>query len=133
MKQFLLSLNPLRLDPEKQKNQPQAAIALLATLIIGLAGVLGWTPIASAAEIGNGQPAAEQIDRAYSQFSQEAGLQEEIFQERLQQGENPDKLPQPYKRIKNLDDREVPETSLVETAVSKTRQAIEDLTGKGKE
>lgn len=115
MRQVLLEL--------KQKRR--AAIVLLATVLIWLSSFAFLSPAATAApEVGAGQPADESIDRAYSQFSQEAGLQEEIFQKRMQEGENPDKLPQPYKRIESLDDREVPETSLVETAVSKARQLV---------
>lgn len=116
MKRVLLQLNQYR----------RAAIGFLATVLIGLSSCFGfWMPIANAApSVGNGQPADETIDRAYSQFSQEAGLQEEIFQKRLQEGENPEKLRQPYKRIENFKGEEVPETSLVETAVSKARQLV---------
>lgn len=121
MKQILLTL----------KQKQFAAIALLVTLLIWMGGcLLPLTGAATAAPtMGNGQAADEQIDRAYSEFSQEAGLQEEIFQKRVEEGENPESLPQPYKRIQSLTDREVPETSLVETAVSKTRQLVNDLKG----
>lgn len=96
------------------------AIALLAVMLFGLGGF--------AAEAAPSVDAEEAIDRAYT-LSEEAGLQEEIYQERLEEAESPDNLPKPYERILDLDGNPVPETSLVEKTVEKARELIEDVTG----
>ncbi|NJL23078.1 MAG: hypothetical protein HC895_23260 [Leptolyngbyaceae cyanobacterium SM1_3_5] len=96
------------------------AIALLAVTLLGWGGLT-----AQAAPSVN---AEEAIDRAYT-MSEEAGLQEEIYQERIEEAESPDNLPKPYERILDLKGNPVPETSLVEKTVEKARELIEDVKG----
>lgn len=68
------------------------------------------------------------IDRAY-QEDEAAGIREEIYQQRLQEGQNPENMPKPYKRIVDAQGKEVPETSLIETSVSKVRQLTKKIAG----
>lgn len=70
----------------------------------------------------------EKIDRAYEE-SEATGIAEEIYQKRLQEGQNPEKLPQPYKRIVDLEGKEVPETSFIEKSVTTVRDTVEKITG----
>ena len=65
----------------------------------------------------------EKIDRAYD-LREGVGMEEEIFQEKLSEGQNPEKLPNPYKRVKGVDGQEVPETSLLEEAVGKVKELV---------
>ena len=71
----------------------------------------------------------EKIDRAYEE-SEGTGIAEEVYQQRLREGQNPEKMPKPYTRIVDLEGKEVPETSFVEKSVSKVRDAVEKVTGK---
>ncbi|HEY9698564.1 MAG TPA: hypothetical protein V6D10_14975 [Trichocoleus sp.] len=103
-------------------------IALLLTVWVWVTGSLILPHFASDALAAPQQE--ERLDRAYEEFGQGAGLQEEIFQERVQQGENPEDLPKPYKRIKNFEGKEVPPTSLLEKTVSKAQDLVEKVTGK---
>ncbi|WP_190376664.1 hypothetical protein [Leptolyngbya sp. FACHB-17] len=73
--------------------------------------------------------AEEQIDRAFEE-TEAAGIQEEIYQQRLQEGQDPEKMPGPFKRIVDAEGKEVPETSLIETSVSKVRELTQKVTGK---
>ncbi|MBD2092801.1 hypothetical protein H6F67_23405 [Microcoleus sp. FACHB-1515] len=99
--------------------QKALAIALLAVMLFGLGEFAAQAATTSADEA---------IDRAYT-LSEEAGLQEEIYQQRLEEAESPDNLPKPYERVLDLNGNPVPETSLVEKTVEKARELIEDVTG----
>lgn len=70
------------------------------------------------------------VDRAYEEFSLEAGNQEEIYQQRLKEGQDPEKMPGPFKRVPSLADssKEVPETSAVETTISRVRELVDNVT-----
>ncbi|HEY9736326.1 MAG TPA: hypothetical protein V6D06_08590 [Trichocoleus sp.] len=70
----------------------------------------------------------EQVGRAYDEFGQSTGIREEIYQERLQEGQDPEKMPKPYKRVPSFADssKEVPPTSALETTVSRVREAVEN-------
>lgn len=72
----------------------------------------------------------DKIERAYDGYGADSGIREEIYQERLKEGENPEKMPKPFKRIKDLNNKEVPETSLLETTVSKVRELVGDTNDK---
>ena len=102
------------------------AIAVLLTVWVGITGLL-LLPYPSPAVAAPAQE--EQLDRAYEEFGQTTGLQEEIFQERVQEGENPEELPKPYKRIRNFEGKEVPPTSLLEKTVSKAKNVVEQVKG----
>jgi hypothetical protein len=69
---------------------------------------------------------ADKIDRAYK-FSEDTGIEEEVYQRRLEEGQDPEAMPKPYKRIKNAEGQLVPETSLLETTVEKTREFVENI------
>lgn len=85
---------------------------------------------AYAADTGSTLSSQESIERAYEEFGEATGIREEVYQQRLSEGQNPEKMPKPYKRVESFADRkEVPATSLVETAVSKTRSVVEKATG----
>lgn len=73
--------------------------------------------------------AEEKIDRAYEE-TEAAGIQEEIYQQRLQEGQTPEMMRGPLKRTVDVEGKEVPETSLVETSVSKVRELTKKVTGK---
>lgn len=72
----------------------------------------------------------DKIERAYDGFSEGTGIAEEVYQQRLKEGENPEKMPKPYRRIVDLEGKEVPETSFVEKSVSQAKQLVEKVTGK---
>ncbi|HEY9877861.1 MAG TPA: hypothetical protein V6D29_05360 [Leptolyngbyaceae cyanobacterium] len=103
-------------------------LALIALLVVPLYWLDLQPSYAASAkpELSNENP----VDRAYEEFSLEAGIQEEIYQERLKQGEDPEKMPGPFKRVPSLADssKEVPETSAVETTISRVRELVEDVT-----
>lgn len=71
----------------------------------------------------------EKIDRAYEE-SEATGIAEEIYQQRLKEGQNPEKMPKPFKHIVDLEGKEVPDSSITEKAVAGVREAIEKVTGK---
>lgn len=81
-----------------------------------------------AASMSSSVSAEERLDRAYEE-TEAAGIQEEIYQQRLQEGQNPEKMPKPYKRIVDAEGKEVPETSLIETSVSKIQQLTKKIAG----
>lgn len=72
----------------------------------------------------------DKIERAYDAYGADSGIREEIYQERLKSGQNPEQMPKPFKRIKDLNNKEVPETSLLETTVSKVRELVGDTNDK---
>ncbi|MBE9009524.1 hypothetical protein IQ250_04825 [Pseudanabaenaceae cyanobacterium LEGE 13415] len=72
--------------------------------------------------------AEEATDRAYEE-TEAAGIQEEIYQQRVQEGQDPEKMPQPFKRFVDAQGKEVPQTSLVETSVSKVRELTKKIAG----
>jgi hypothetical protein len=77
----------------------------------------------------SGQISAEdKTDRAYEE-TEAAGLQEEIYQQRVQEGQRPEAMPQPFKRIVDAKGKEVPQTSWIETSVSKARQLTQKMMG----
>ncbi|MBW4422531.1 MAG: hypothetical protein KME13_25520 [Myxacorys californica WJT36-NPBG1] len=101
------------------------AVAVLLTLLtmtswIGLSQASFAAPSAS-----NAVSPEDQEERAYDGFSTSTGIQEDTYQQRLQEGQDPEKMPKPYKRIKDAQGKEVPETSFVEKSVSKVRQLID--------
>jgi hypothetical protein len=71
----------------------------------------------------------DQLDRAY-EYTERAGQEEEIYRERLEEGQDPESMPKPFRRIEDLQGQEVPETSSLETAVSKVRSLVEPKTDK---
>ena len=93
---------------------------------VSLLVMMGWMAQPSFADSLTPE---EKIDRAYEE-SEGTGIAEEVYQQRLQAGQNPEKMPKPYTRIADLEGKEVPETSFVEKSVSKVRDAIEKATGK---
>lgn len=72
----------------------------------------------------------DKVERAYDGFSEATGIAEETYQQRVSEGQDPKKMPQPYQRITNLEGKEVPATSLVESTVSKAKGLVEKVTGK---
>ncbi|HEY9879930.1 MAG TPA: hypothetical protein V6D29_15860 [Leptolyngbyaceae cyanobacterium] len=101
-------------------------LALIAMLVLPLFWLDLQPSYAASAQANNENP----VDRAYEEFSLEAGNQEEIYQERLKQGEDPEKMPGPFKRVPSLADssKEVPETSAVETTISRVRELVDNVT-----
>jgi hypothetical protein len=71
----------------------------------------------------------EKTNRAYDEYSEAAGIQEDVYQQRLKEGQDPEKMPKPYKRIKDSQGKEVPETSFVEKSVSKVRGLVDNVSG----
>ncbi|MGF1481275.1 MAG: hypothetical protein ACFB4I_17625 [Cyanophyceae cyanobacterium] len=67
----------------------------------------------------------EKIDRAYD-LREGVGMEEEFFQEEVQEGNNPENMPAPYKRVTGAEGQKVPETSPLEEIVGKVREAIGD-------
>ncbi|MBD2258033.1 hypothetical protein [Pseudanabaena sp. FACHB-2040] len=105
------------------------AAVVLAGLLTLISLGTGLQPSYAAAEPPN--PAVNQeVERAYNVYGQETGAQEEIYQQRLREGENPETMPDPYKRVPSLADKtkEVPETSALETTVSRLRELIDNAT-----
>lgn len=105
---------------------------VLAVLLLAASGFTALTQPSNAGYPGEKLNTEEQIDRAYDGFGQDAGREEEIYRQRLNEGQNPEKMPKPFKRIPSVEDKnkEVPQTSGLETAVSKVRGAIDSATGK---
>ncbi len=104
--------------------------ALSLVTLIGLSGLFLFfqQPSYAATATSNQLSREEEIDRAY-EYRQGAGEREEIYQKRLEEGQNPEKMPKPFERILDLNEqKEVPETSLVEKSVSKVREIIEGET-----
>lgn len=106
--------------------------ALMVGLVI-LVGVSSFflslgQPDGLAATLENQPAPTEQTDRAY-EFRIGAGIREEAYQQRVRDGEDPEKMPEPFERVPSFKDkREVPQTSGVEKTVSKTRELIEKVT-----
>jgi hypothetical protein len=106
-------------------------LVLTLVTLLNLSGLFGLFTAPSYATNTNQLTSEEQSDRAYDGFGPDAGIEEEVYQQRLQEGQDPEKMPKPYKRIESLKDRkEVPQTSALETAVSKTRELVDGVTGK---
>jgi hypothetical protein len=104
------------------------ALAIATLLYLPLSNVFGVQPSYAASTTSNSQG---EVERAYEEFGEDAGIREEIYQQRLQEGQNPEKMPRPYGHIESFADRtEVPETSLVEKTVSKVRQVLKPDAGK---
>ena len=99
----------------------RGTVVLLVALL-----VLGFVSRSSFAETLTPE---EKIDRAY-ETSESTGIAEEIYQQRLKEGQNPEKMPKPFRRVVDLEGKEVPETSLIEDSVAKVREAVEKVTGK---
>lgn len=110
--------------------QAIAITTLVALLTLSNLGFLTQPSYAAAAssQVSNSISTEDQTDRAYEE-TEAAGIQEEIYQQRLQEGQNPDKMPKPFKRIVDAQGKEVPETSLIETSVSKVREFTKKVTG----
>ncbi|GAP98470.1 hypothetical protein [Leptolyngbya sp. NIES-2104] len=105
-------------------------IMTIATIIALVAMTsFGVLTLPAHAASSSGVSSQEQIDRAYEE-TEAAGIQEEIYQQRLREGENPEKMPKPFKRIVDAEGKEVPQTSLIETSVSKVRELTQKVTGK---
>lgn len=100
--------------------------AVLAIVLSGLA-VVGFAAPSSASP--SELTPDEQIDRAY-ELSTSTGLEEEIYQERLQEGQDPEAMPKPFRRVRDAEGRAVPETSLLEKTIDKAREAVDDRKGK---
>jgi hypothetical protein len=106
-------------------------LVLTLVTLLNLTGLFGLFIAPSYAINSDRRTTEEQSDRAYDAFGPDAGIEEEVYQQRLKEGQNPEKIPQPYKRIESLSDRkEVPQTSALETAASKTRKLLDGVTGK---
>ena len=93
---------------------------------VSLLVVMGWMAQPSFAD---SLTLEEKIDRAYEE-REGTGIAEEVYQQRLQAGQNPEKMPKPYTRMIDLEGKEVPETSFVEKSVSQVRDAVEKVTDK---
>lgn len=106
-----------------------AIVSLVALLTVSNFVFLNLPSYASHLSSSSSISAEEQIDRAYEE-SEAAGIQEEIYQQRLQEGQNPEKMPGSFKRIVDAEGKEVPETSLIETSISKVRELTQKVTGK---
>ena len=81
------------------------AIVFAVSLLV----MMGWMAQPSFA---NSLTPEEEIDRACEE-SEGTGIAEEVYQQRLQAGQNPEKMPKPHTRIVDLEGKEVPETSFV--------------------
>ena len=105
-------------------------VALVALLLLPSFFLLGQPSYASpfAPDRLNSD---DQVERGYDAYGEDAGTQEEIYQQRLNEGQDPEKMPKPYKRVRDITGKkEVPETSLLETSVSKARGLVDKATGK---
>jgi hypothetical protein len=100
----------------------QKVVAFALSVLISVCGLFLLLDQPAYAASSSPDPAAEaKIDRAY-EFSEEAGIREEIYQERLEEGQNLKDAPKPFQRIEGTNHREVPKTSFVEEATSKVRE-----------
>lgn len=69
--------------------------------------------------------AEEKLQRAYDVYDQDAGMREEIYQQKMREQQDAEKVPRSLERIQDLRGKDVPETSVVETAVSKVKQLLQ--------
>ncbi len=107
--------------------QTIAIVTLFALLTVSNLVFLNLPSIAAPMS-SSSSSTADQVDRAYEE-TEAAGIQEDIYQQRLQEGQNPEKMPKPFKRIVDAQGKEVPETSLIETSVSKVRELTKKIAG----
>ena len=104
--------------------------ALIALLLVPSFFLVGQSSYASTYVPEQLNP-DDQVERGYDAYGEDAGTQEDIYQQRLQEGQNPEKMPKPYNRVRDITGKkEVPETSLLETSVSKARGIVDRVTGK---
>lgn len=99
------------------------------TVVVSLLSLFIFIQQPSYATIDKSLTPQEQIDRAY-EFSEVAGLREETYQQRLQEGQDPESMPKPYRRVKDAEGRTIPETSTLEKSIDKARGLVEGLTNK---
>lgn len=110
--------------------QAMAIVALVVLLAVPSLVFLSSPSYAAtvSSQSSNSIDTEEKTDRAYDE-TEAAGIQEDIYQQRLQEGQNPEKMPKPFKRIVDAQGKEVPETSFIETSVSKVRELTKKVTG----
>lgn len=99
-------------------------IATVAALI----AVTSFGFLTLPAQAASGVSEEEKLDRAYEE-TEAAGIQEEIYQQRLKEGQNPEKMRGAFKRVVDAEGKEVPQTSFVETSVSKVRELTKKIAG----
>lgn len=122
---MLIALSAL----QRRLRRTIAIVSLVALFTVSNFVFLNLPSYASHLSSSPSISAEEQIDRAFEE-TEAAGIQEEIYQQRLQEGQNPEQMPKPFKRIVDAEGKEVPETSLIETSVSKVRELTQKVTGK---
>lgn len=66
----------------------------------------------------------EKVDRAYD-LRVGVGMEEELRQKKLREGQSLENVPAPYKRVTGAEGKEVPDTSLLETTVGKIKELVE--------
>lgn len=108
--------------------QTIAIVTLIALLTVSNFVFLNLPSYAATVSSQSSISSEEQTDRAYEE-TEAAGIQEDIYQQRLQEGQAPEKMPQPFKRIVDAQGKEVPETSFIETSVSKVRELTKKVVG----
>lgn len=119
MRQFLLFLKPLC----------QKVLILVFTVIqvSVLFAAIAQPSIAADNSASERLTTEERLDRAFDEYGTTTGIQEEIYQKRLSEGQDPEKMPKPYKRIVGTNNKEVPETSALETSISKVRELVDKV------
>ncbi|MBD2103143.1 hypothetical protein [Leptolyngbya sp. FACHB-261] len=120
-------MQQLLLTFEQIFRQKVLMIALIS--LIQLSGLFLFLQPGYAAETpGQSLSAGEKVERAYDGYSQNSGVREETYLQKVDAGQDPEKLPEPYKRITSLDGKEVPKTSALESTVSKVRNLVDRVT-----
>jgi hypothetical protein len=102
--------------------------ALKFVLVAGCGAGL-FLGLAPAQAMADTNPSQDAIDRAYD-VRVSSGQYEEAYQQRLQDGQDPEKMSRAFERVPSFADKtkEVPETSALEKIVSKTREAVDSVT-----
>ena len=109
----------------------QQALVLGLITLISLSGLFTFSqqPSYASAATSNSLTPEEKIDRAYS-IRAGTGMREEEYQRRLQEGEKPTAMKDPYTREIKADKEAVAQTSNFERKIDRTRNLVGKVTGK---
>ena len=109
----------------------QKALVLGLITLISLSGLftVSQQPSYASAATSNSLTPEEKIDRAYS-IRAGTGIREEEYQRRLQEGEKPTAMKDPYTREIKPDKEAVSQTSGFERKIDRTRNLVGKVTGK---
>jgi hypothetical protein len=104
-------------------------VALLTVVVlIGLISLIGLAQPVLADPPSQSLSAEEKLERAYDYYDQDAGFREDLDQQEATESYDANK--RPIKRVKSVEGKDVPRTSLVETAVSKAKQLGDAIKGR---